>query len=531
MVVNLLTSGAVLFITCLAFFAYEFHTFRQSTVKKLTSLGEITAANSTAALAFDDNEAATEILAALQAEQHIVAAILFDTEGEPFAKYPADLSMVKFTGNSKPISFPYLDEHLESVQPVIQGDDFLGSLYLKSDLKAIEERLQLYTMVVLLVMAFSFLIAYVLSLFLSKSISAPIIALSKTATAISERKDYSVRAIKQGDDELGQLTNAFNQMLGQIQAQNQTLSRFNRSLEQKVNERTLELEIALKEQKEAEIEVNNKNKELSHALNELQRMKEKLIELNNDLEQRVATRTEELSVRERELKHKNQELEKVNIDLDNFIYTASHDLKSPIANLEGLLLVIKDKLTPLATSDHLQLLEMMDISTTKLKKTIADLAEITKVQKNLEEEAEQVFFQQIIEDVKTDILFNLQEPDLAIKEHLEVQEIFYPGKNLRSVLYNLLSNAIKYRSPERTIEITIKTYRENGSVVLIVEDNGLGIEEHQQPKLFSMFKRFHNHVEGTGIGLYIIKRTVENRGGSIEYVSKGKQGSIFKVYL
>ncbi|MEX2593164.1 MAG: ATP-binding protein [Anditalea sp.] len=364
-----------------------------------------------------------------------------------------------------------------------------------------------------------------------KKHSAPIIALSETATAISDRQDYSVRAIKQGKDELGFLTDAFNDMLEQIQAQNQTLSRFNKSLEQKVTERTLELEIALKEQKEAEIEVFEKNKELSHTLEELQSTEEKLIELNNELERRVEDRTKELLVRGKELKTKNLELEKVNIDLDNFIYTASHDLKSPIANLEGLLIVLKEKLENIATPIHLQFLDMMNTSIFKLKKTIADLTEITRVQKDIEEDPKQVFFKQSIEDVKEDIMFGMKESGVIIKEELEVAQIFYPAKGLRSILYNLLSNAIKYRSLERPAEIKIKTYQENGSVVMMVEDNGLGIAEHHLPKLFSMFKRFHNHVDGTGIGLYIIKKTVENRGGRIEYVSKGDKGSIFKVYF
>lgn len=531
MTVNLLTSGAVLCITCVAFFAYEFHIFRQSTEMKLTSIGEITAANSTAALAFDDAKAATEILAALQADQHIVIAILYDSLGLPFAQYPTNLSAEKISGSFKSMGYQYIDEHLEGNQPVILGTRHLGTLYLKSDLKAWDKRLQLYRLMVLCVLAFSFLIAWMLSRFLSKTISAPIIALSETATAISNRKDYSVRAKKEGNDELGVLTDAFNLMLEQIQAQNNTLNSFNKSLEKKVTERTLELKIALKEQKETEVEISEKNKELSLALKELQHTKEKLVELNNDLEQRVETRTKELLLREKELKANNQELEKVNIDLDNFIYTASHDLKSPISNLEALIIVIKEEFENIASPTHFRFLDMMETSIMKLRKTILDLTEITKVQKNLDSEEEQVLFHQIIKDVKEDILYGYQESGIIINEELEVSQIFYPAKALRSIFYNLLSNAFKYKSPERPVEIKVKTYEENGSVILMVEDNGLGIEEHQLPKLFSMFKRFHNHVEGTGIGLYIIKRTVENRGGRIEYISKGDQGSIFKVYF
>lgn len=531
MLVNLLTSGAVMLVTCLCFFAYELYTFRTSTVTKLTSLGEITAANSTAALAFDDPQAATEILGALQREKHIVAAILYDTLGNKFAQYPQHLTGNDLLDNTGRSGFRFANDHLEGTQPVVHESKTLGTLYLKSDLKALDELLILYGMTVIFVMVFAFLIAFVLSHFLSKSLSEPVLALSEAATAISGRQDYSVRAKKLGNDEIGHLTDAFNQMLDQIQSQNLILSRFNRDLEKRVTERTVELKIALKEQQVAEKELNNKNKDLSRALEELQITKRKLTELNNELEQRVKNRTKELMESSKAIRAKNLELEKVNIDLDNFIYTASHDLKSPLSNLEALIDIVKEEIGDIVSSEQLQFLDMMETSIMRLKKTIVDLAEITKVQKNFDEEPSQVSFQSTIEDIKKDLLFGVDKLDVTIEEQFDVQQILYPTKSLRSVLYNLMSNAIKYRSPDRPAKVWINTYQENGSVVLMVEDNGIGIEQQHLPKLFTMFKRFHYHVEGTGIGLYIIKRTVENHGGRIEYESKGDQGSIFRVYF
>jgi signal transduction histidine kinase len=530
MLVNLLTSGAVLLVTCLAFFGYELYTFRQSTLTKLKSLGEITAANSAAALAFNDVEVANEILAVLHSEQNIVTAVLYDSLGQTFATYAAGSAENHYTNNPLSVGYGYTGGFLEGTQPVVQGSKFLGTLYMKSNLTALQERFMLYGMVVLMVMGFSIVIAYILSHLLSKSISRPILALSETATAISNRQDYSVRAEKQDNDELGVLTDAFNHMLGQIQIKDQTLNQFNKNLEKKVAERTLELEISLKEQKEAERRVSEKNIELSKALQELHHTKEELINLNNELERRVESRTKEVVAREMEVNAKNQELNKVNIDLDNFIYTASHDLKSPISNLEGLVRILKEELENNGNPTVHQFLDMMNVCITKLRDTILDLAEITKVQKNLEENPELVSFEQVVEDVKEELTLTANSP-FSIVQKLEIKEILYPIHGLRSVLHNLLSNAVKYRSDERPVHIIISTHRENGSVVLTVEDNGLGIEEHHLPRLFSMFKRFHSHVDGTGIGLYIIKRIVENRGGKIEYISKGNKGSIFKVFL
>ena len=530
MLVNLLTSGAVLLVTCLAFFGYELYTFRQSTLAKLKSLGEMTAANSAAALAFNDVEAANEILAVLHSEQNIVAAVLFDSLGQTFATYTSGLAEDQYPNNPLLVGYGYTGGFLEGTQPVVQGSKFLGTLYLKSNLTALQERFMLYGMVVLVVMGFSIVIAYILSQLLSKSISRPILALSETATAISNRQDYAVRAEKHDNDELGVLTDAFNHMLGQIQIKDQTLNQFNKNLERKVAERTKELEISLKEQREAERRVSEKNMALSRALAELHLTKEELINLNNELERRVERRTKEVVARELEVNVKNQELKKVNIDLDNFIYTASHDLKSPISNLEGLVGILKEELEGVDNPSVHQFLDMMTTSTTKLRNTILDLAEITKVQKNLEENPELISFKDVVEDIKEELSITANST-FHIEQKLAVEEIVYPIHGLRSVLYNLLSNAIKYKSAERPVHIIVSTHRENDSVVLTVEDNGLGIEERHLPRLFSMFKRFHSHVDGTGIGLYIIKRIVENRGGKIEYISKGNQGSIFKVFL
>ena len=220
MIVILLTSGVVLLLTCAAFIAYELLTFRQTMVRNVSTLGEVITANSTAALAFDNQDDATEVLAALQAERHIVAASLYDANGELFAKYPASLPADAFPAAPEQDGYRFEHSHLVGLQPVVQGNNKrLGTLYLKSDLGAMYERLRLYSGIAALVLAVSFLVAYLLSRVLQQQISQPILALAETAKAVSDRRDYSVRAKRLGKDELGLLTDAFNHMLGQIHAQ------------------------------------------------------------------------------------------------------------------------------------------------------------------------------------------------------------------------------------------------------------------------------------------------------------------------
>jgi len=247
MTVILFTSGAVLLLTCSAFFAYEFFAFRQATITQLSTLGEIIAANSTAALAFGDRDAADEILAALKAEKHIVAAGLYDKEGKLFSHYPTSMPIEGLPQKPEDGGYHFDHSHLIGFQSVFQGDRNLGTLYLKSDMGAMYERFQRYGTIVILVIALSFFLAYLLSKSLQKRISKPILALAETAKAISDLHDYSVRAIKFDEDELGLLTDAFNQMLIQIQEQNREIISFNQKLEQKVMERTHEMETANKE--------------------------------------------------------------------------------------------------------------------------------------------------------------------------------------------------------------------------------------------------------------------------------------------
>lgn len=233
-----------------------------------------------------------------------------------------------------------------------------------------------------------------------------------------------------------------------------------------------------------------------------------------------------------ELATKNQQLITINTDLDNFIYTASHDLKSPIANIEGLMLALTKKLTAKFVLDDEQnsILSMIAQSINRLKSTISDLTEIAKAQKETTEK-EIVSVNQIIGEVTTDLDKLIEDNEVVLYKKIEVDQITIAPKNLRSIIYNLLSNAIKYRSEKRKPEIVIETKSQDKYTLIKVEDNGIGIEENNLQKMFTMFKRFHTHVEGTGIGLYIVKRIVENAGGRIEVESKLGIGTTFWVYL
>jgi PAS domain S-box-containing protein len=229
-----------------------------------------------------------------------------------------------------------------------------------------------------------------------------------------------------------------------------------------------------------------------------------------------------------------QELERVNADLDTFVYTASHDLRTPISNIESLLTALREELTlPPAEADALPLLDLMQGAVDRFKRTIAHLTEITKLQKaGPALPAAPVDLAVLIDDVRLDLQPLLQATGGQLAVHLPAgQTLLFAEKNLRSIVFNLLSNAIKYRHPECAPQVQLRGYPTADAFVLEVQDNGLGLDDAQQAKLFGLFRRLHDHVEGSGVGLYTVKKIMDNAGGRIEVESQPGVGSVFRAYF
>jgi signal transduction histidine kinase len=241
MVIILATTVVVMLVMRTAFFTYEYVTFRQATLRQLAMFAEVIASNSTAALAFDNPDDAAEVLSALKVEPHLSTAVLYDRNHQVFATYPADLARDHRPASPGAAGFRFEDGALVGFQPVLQGTQRLGTLYLRLETAEITDAwlfgsLKLGSLVIAVVLV----LAYLVSRYLQRQISTPIIGLAETARAISERRDYSVRAPALGRDELGELTKAFNQMLDELQ-------KLHGELEQRVIERTAQLELANKE--------------------------------------------------------------------------------------------------------------------------------------------------------------------------------------------------------------------------------------------------------------------------------------------
>lgn len=238
---------------------------------------------------------------------------------------------------------------------------------------------------------------------------------------------------------------------------------------------------------------------------------------------------EELKETNQELRKKNEQLQRVNNDLDNFIYTASHDLKAPISNIEGLIDALSDHCEE--DQNMKEIIGMIDTSINRFKITLGDLTDIAKASNTDLNETESLAIQELITEIKSDIKPLIDTNKASILEDLAINKLNFSRKNLRSILYNLISNAVKYRSPDRNPLVIISTWAEDDNIVISVEDNGLGIKENDKAKVFMMFKRLHTNVEGSGVGMYIVKKIVEHAGGKIIIESELNKGTQFKVYL
>ncbi len=246
MLAIMLTSIVALLLACAGFITYEIVSYRQELVWSLTSLAEMIGDTSSGALDFNDPKTAEDTLSSLRARPNIVAACIYTKDGSPFAKYvrrdvPAGFRIPKQEAEG----YRFTNGRLVLFHGIAIKGDKIGWIYLESDLGRLTARLKEYTIIVIAVVLASMLTAFLLSSRLQRWLSEPILQLAKTARAVALEKNYSLRAAKRNQDELGVLTDDFNAMLDQIQIQAAALQSANESLEKRVEERTQELESSL----------------------------------------------------------------------------------------------------------------------------------------------------------------------------------------------------------------------------------------------------------------------------------------------
>lgn len=257
--IGMLVSTSVLLLASLCFIAYELVTFRDHMARNLSTHSEIIGFNTVSAIIFNDPAAATETMTALRVKPNIVSAAIYTVEGRLFARYVRSDGVTIFQLPEQiPEEAPgytFRDGYLFVSQPIVSDGKRIGTVYIQSDLKEMEDRLKRYAAIVLGVLTVSLFTAYLVFSRLQGKISNPILQLAQTARTVIEDKNYSVRASLENRDEVGQLARTFNEMLTQIQMREEALRKVHNELEQKVEERTRELKHEIIERKRGEEEL------------------------------------------------------------------------------------------------------------------------------------------------------------------------------------------------------------------------------------------------------------------------------------
>jgi len=234
----------------------------------------------------------------------------------------------------------------------------------------------------------------------------------------------------------------------------------------------------------------------------------------------------EITFRIKDLK----EQEKLISDHETLLDTLSHDIKNPLA----ILVMAIDQFKNVSPEDEQafkNLLRIVDTALTKMHKIINELTEVRKEEHKYKAVEEILNFEHVLEDVCLTLKENIIESGAIIKSEVNVSEIFFSRRKLRSIVYNLINNAIKFKHPKRQPEIFVTTHKDEDCIIISVRDNGIGIDESKFDSIFSKYYRLENSIEGSGIGLYLVKEIVKNAGGSISLESQIDKGSEFKIYL
>ncbi|MBI3698471.1 MAG: response regulator, partial [Acidobacteria bacterium] len=469
------TSSVALLAACAAFIIYGLFSFRNSTAEDLSSLADVIGANTPAALAFSDREAAEETLAALRTQDHIVAAGIYDRDGVIFARYGRDPAAARLVPNRPRPPWHYFARNAVFVfRPIVLDKERIGAVYIWSDLQQTYRRLVHYLGVVAVVLAASIVFAVLLAARLQLIVSEPVQRLAQTARHISAEKNYSVRADKHGNDEVGVLIDAFNEMLGQIQAHRNALESHRERLEEQVAARTVEL-VAAKEKAE-----------------EGARLK------------------------------------------SEFLANMSHEVRTPMNGIIGMTeLALDTSLTP----EQREYLRMVKNSADSLLTVLNDILDFSKIEAG-KLELEPIEFdirETVDETVKTQALRAHQKGlEVLCQVDPEVPDIVVGDPTrLRQILMNLVGNATKFtESGEVAVRVDPHTMADESVYLHFrVHDTGVGIPQDKLRDIFSPFTQADGSTTrrygGTGLGLSISQQLARLMDGEIWAESEPGKGSTF----
>ncbi|MEX1138052.1 MAG: ATP-binding protein [Bacteroidota bacterium] len=470
-IVILLTSGFSVVLVAGGFFAYEYFTLRESIIEDLGTKADILAENSNAALAFRDSADAGSVLASLSSQPRITSAAIYDLTDGRLAVYARTGFTRPFPDGVPPDGSRFEEDGLILVKPVLLSGSRIGTIYLSMDLVGMRERFRLYGEIALFILIGSLVLAYFVATLLERAISRPVMSLVQTAKEVSDRQDFSIRATRTTNDEIGLLAGAINAMLDQIS--------------------------------EREANVRKANEEIRN--------------LNEELEGRVQKRT--------------VQLERANQELEAFSYSVSHDLRAPLRHIDGFAQMLQKHSAASLDEKGLRFLHTISDSATRMGQLIDELLVFSRMGRADMKRAD-VDMNGLVREILGEMVGDLSGRKHILNVDF-LPNVTGDPSMLRLVLTNLLSNAIKYtRKKEETV--VHLGYRDEGErFVFFIRDNGAGFDMKYSDKLFGVFQRLHRSADfdGTGIGLANVKRIVQRHDGSVWGEGIVDQGAVFYFTL
>lgn len=250
------------------------------------------------------------------------------------------------------------------------------------------------------------------------------------------------------------------------------------------------------------------------------------------LETRRASLEKEVEWRTHDIQAKNKELLKKNEEIENFIHIISHDLKAPIVSIQGFASILKTELANVLQGVNLDYFDRIQANAQQMSTLIMDLLEFSRVGR-IEDQKESVDTHGLLKEILEELRPEIDKRHIKIQLADHFPALLASRKRLSQVLTNLIGNAVKYMGPTSEPRIEIGCAEKSGDnlCTLWVKDNGIGIKKEFQEKIFQIFQRAPNQlkVEGTGIGLSIVKKIVELNGGRVWVESEEGKGSQFFV--
>jgi signal transduction histidine kinase len=478
--VVLVTTMVALIVALGAIVAYDLRVYHRSLIADMTTQAELLGRMTAPALTFDDRKVADENLGLLRFRPQVGAAAIYNARGVLFASYARQGNIQEFPKLPEPDGMRIDGHDLILFKRTVSDGEILGTVYLRADYELFD-RVRDYFGIALLVAVIAMFVAFLMSSRLQKYVTRPVLAIAGIAREVVAQRNYSRRAEKMSNDEVGELVEAFNDMLAEIER------------------RTVEIEAS--------------NNRLALEVDERSRSEQEIARLNRELESRVSERT--------------AQLEAANKELEAFSYSVSHDLRAPLRAIDGFSQALIEDLPDDLSEEGHRYLSRIRSSVQRMGQLIEDLLNLSRVSRSALEQRTTD-----LSELSRQVLADLQQRDPD--RHVEVtiwdgMSVEADSRLLRAALENLIGNAWKFTSKTEKAHIEVGSLRTGEEVTFFVRDNGTGFDMAYADKLFGAFQRLHAMSEfpGTGIGLATVQRIVTRHGGRIWADAQPGKGAAF----